>query len=148
MKHRRQSGFTLIELMVTIAILGILSVTAVPMMQGYAAASRVTAATNELLATMAHARGEAIRRGTTVTITANGGDWRAGWTSTTAGGVVVNAAGAQSAQLQFGNALNSIAFASDGTTTNTGNIAISSTSSYTSKTGTLQVLGSGKVVLQ
>lgn len=133
-------GFSLVELMVTIAILAILATIAAPAMQGQIAASRVTTATNDLLGTLAHARSEAVRRSTTVTVTATGGDWKNGWTSTAS-----SSAGAQAADIQFGNTITSVAFSPDGTTLNTGAIAVSSTSGYTSKSKSIQILGSGKV---
>ncbi len=125
--------------MVTIAILAILATIAAPAMQGQIASSRVTAATNDLLTTLANARSEAVRRGTTITVTATGGDWKKGWTSTGN-----SSAGAQAGDIQFDNTITSIAFSSDGTTANTGSIQISSTSGYTSKTRSIQILGSGK----
>ncbi|MCB4361260.1 GspH/FimT family pseudopilin [Quatrionicoccus australiensis] len=134
------SGFSLVELMVTIAILAILAMMAAPSMQGQIASSRVTAATNDLLTTLAHARSEAVRRGITVTVTATGGDWKNGWTSTAG-----SSAGAQAGDIQFNNAISIVAFASDGTSANTGTIAVSSTSTYTSKAKSIQILGSGKV---
>lgn len=141
------SGFTLVELMITIAILAILALAAAPSMQGQIAASRVSTATNDLLGTLAHARSEAVRRGTTITVTPTGGDWKKGWTSTAG-----RNASAQASDIQFDNAISSIAFSSDGTSTvtggtspNTGLITISSTSGHTSKTKSIQILGSGKV---
>ena len=126
--------------MVTIAILAILAMMAAPLMQGQIASSRVTAATNDLLTTLAHARSEAVRRGITVTVTATGGDWKNGWASTAG-----SSASAQAGDIQFNNTINTVAFAPDGTSANTGTIAVSSTSKYTSKARSIQILGSGKV---
>ena len=46
----RQVGFTLIELMIVLAIVGIISMTAIPMYQGYVAGSQVKRAFGEVSA--------------------------------------------------------------------------------------------------
>lgn len=70
-------GFTLIELMVTIAILAIVLTVAVPGFQDFVARNRLAAATNELVSALALARSEAVKRATRVTVSS--ADWTAGW---------------------------------------------------------------------
>lgn len=56
------AGFSLVELMVTVAVLAVLLGLAVPSFQGVIQQNRLTAATNELVAAVQLARAEAIRR--------------------------------------------------------------------------------------
>lgn len=78
---RLQQGFTLIELMVTLAIASILMLIAVPSLTTYRRNAELTSATNTLLAAINAARGEAMKRGTNAMVvpTNNGTNWNAGW---------------------------------------------------------------------
>ncbi|WP_185957738.1 GspH/FimT family pseudopilin [Tepidiphilus olei] len=80
------SGFTLVELMVTIAVLAILLAIGIPSFASLIASNRLTSATNELIASLQTARTEALRRNVRVTVcpaaptaTACSGAWRDGW---------------------------------------------------------------------
>ena len=64
----RQSGFTLIELMVTMAVLAILAVVAVPGMTMLINGNRLSGMNDELTASVQLARSEAIRRNAPVTM--------------------------------------------------------------------------------
>lgn len=81
----RQRGFSLIELMVTIAVLAILVAIGLPSFQGTMRSNQVATGTNELLASMSLARSEAIRNpgGAGICATGDGegcgGDWNGGW---------------------------------------------------------------------
>lgn len=70
-------GFTLIELMITIAILAIVLGVAVPSFQDFVRRNRVTATANNLVSALALARSEAVKRATRVTVAS--GDWAGGW---------------------------------------------------------------------
>lgn len=78
-------GFTLVELMVTISIVGILSAIAVPNFNEALLSSKLRANANKLVASIYLARGEAIKRNSVVTLcaSANGtsctGAWKDGW---------------------------------------------------------------------
>ncbi|MFS2036806.1 GspH/FimT family pseudopilin [Polaromonas sp. CT11-55] len=89
-------GLTLVELLVALAIIAIVAGFAIPSFLGLVASTRVSATVNAFVADTHYARGEAIRRGKTVTIcrsadpvahppkcsSGNGaavGGWREGW---------------------------------------------------------------------
>jgi type IV fimbrial biogenesis protein FimT len=85
----KTAGFTLIEMMVTIAVLGILTSLALPAYQGFIASSRITAQANEFLTSLSIARSEAIKRNATITMSAKTGGWAKGWVITDAGGTTL-----------------------------------------------------------
>lgn len=72
-KSRDHSGFTLVELMVAVAVIGILAIVAVPGMTALISNSRATAQAEELVSTFQLARAEAIRRNARVTVCAGTG---------------------------------------------------------------------------
>lgn len=85
-------GFTLVELMVTVAILVILLAIGVPAMQGFLASRQVAGKADALASAIRFARSEALKRAQPVTIcqttTADSvtptcdtgtGDWNSGW---------------------------------------------------------------------
>lgn len=74
-----QKGFTLIELMMSVALLAILVTVAVPAFQGLVESRRITTKTNLLLSSVNTTRSEAIKRGEVVTLKAVDGDFAKGW---------------------------------------------------------------------
>ena len=73
------AGFTLIELMVIVIVLAVTLSLAVPAVQEMIKNNRVTSQTNEMLALVAFARNEAIRRNQAVTLTL--ASTNSGWTA-------------------------------------------------------------------
>jgi len=87
MNQRTGKGFTLIELMVTLAVAAILLTMGVPSFRATVENNRLTAAANELVGALNLARSEAIKRGVRVTVCKSSdgatcttsGNWEQGW---------------------------------------------------------------------
>lgn len=76
-----QVGFTLIEMMVVLAIAGILLAVAAPGFVNYQKNAELTSTANSLVAGINAARGEAMKRGmNAMLVPAAGNDWNTGWT--------------------------------------------------------------------
>lgn len=78
-RSRNSRGFTLVELIVTIAILGIVASIAVPSFREIIVRMNTTDNTNQLVGALNLARAEAVKRGRAAGVIANGGDWNQGW---------------------------------------------------------------------
>lgn len=99
MRLVRRQGFTLIELIVTIAIVAILMALAAPFFGNASLSGQLAANANNLLASMTLARSEAIKRNGSVTLCistdgatcATTGNWEQGWivTATVSGATSV-----------------------------------------------------------
>ncbi len=79
MTNGLQRGFTLIEMLVTVAILAIILGIGVPSLQPLIERYRISAASNRLFTALTTARSEAIRRGQDVTLSRTGVSWAGGW---------------------------------------------------------------------
>ena len=84
---KKNSGFTLTELMVTLVIVGIVAVIGGPSLRTFVQGSQLVSSSNELVSTLHVARSEAIKLNRKVTICAStdgtscsgGAKWQKGW---------------------------------------------------------------------
>lgn len=122
MEKKYNSGFTIVELMVTIALLGILAAWAAPGFENIVRDNRQATQINDFVSSVQMARSEAIKRGASVTLctSADGvscsgaAGWQQGWlvfidldddTVVDAGETVINVgSGLDGGNTLFGNA--------------------------------------------
>jgi type IV fimbrial biogenesis protein FimT len=80
--RRGSAGFTILEAMIVITILGVLAVFAIPSFGYLAASTRVKGASTELYLALIRARAESVKRNRSVAVVATSGNkdtWAAGW---------------------------------------------------------------------
>ena len=107
---KKIGGFTLVEMMIVIGVLGILIAIALPNFSQWIASERVRGAANDLYTGLMMARSEAMKRNVQVDVGRSSGsstDWSAGWSVKLTGGTVF--------QTQDANAAVTIAGPSAGT---------------------------------
>ena len=79
--RRRATGFTLVEIMVVVAIVAVLGAVAAPSFTELIAAQRLKGASSDLFSALMRARSEAIKRNTEVSLSpALASQWQSGWT--------------------------------------------------------------------
>jgi type IV fimbrial biogenesis protein FimT len=76
----RHRGFSVLELMIVIAIIGILTAVGFPSLQQMVIASRIKTTAADIHRSLLRARSEAIKQNTNITVTATNGSWMDGWT--------------------------------------------------------------------
>ena len=119
-RWRRRStarGFTLVEMIVTLAIVGILAMIAAPSFSAFIANQRVRMASYDLFADLSLARSEAVKRNANVTIArpvGAGSTWAAGWTITDSNGNTLRTHSALSSTIKETTGPASVVFILDG----------------------------------
>ena len=115
--QRKIRGFTLIELMVTVAVLAVLASLAAPSFRQMLAAQRVRTTGYDMVGDLVLARSEAIKRGENVTITPVVSNWALGWSVNVAStSEVLGGQGRVGNGVQFTMAPTSITFDRNGRT--------------------------------
>ncbi|HEY9868788.1 MAG TPA: GspH/FimT family protein [Candidatus Obscuribacterales bacterium] len=77
---RTSRGFSVIELVIVIVIVAVLAAMAGPSFREYIASQRIKNASFDLIAALAFARSEALKRNANVHLCAGGTNWATGWT--------------------------------------------------------------------
>jgi type IV fimbrial biogenesis protein FimT len=75
---RKSSGFTFMELVITLAVAAVVTSMALPSLSSLTRNTRVKQTATDMLMTLAYARNEAINRNAQVSVVAFG-SWNAGW---------------------------------------------------------------------
>jgi len=79
MRRGTADGFTMIELLIVLVLVGVLATLAAPNLQDFVARNRLKSAASDLHFSLSLARSEAIKRNSPVAVELNGGDWANGW---------------------------------------------------------------------
>jgi type IV fimbrial biogenesis protein FimT len=84
--NKKYHGFTLIELIITLAVVSILLLTGIPMLNQMTTSNRLVTQINSIAGSLALARSESIKRGHSITLcgstdgtTCNTSSWESGW---------------------------------------------------------------------
>ncbi len=139
---RRSAGFTLVELITVVAIMGILAALAGPSFTDMIARQRLRTGAFDLVGDLMLARSEAIKRGESVTVTP-GDNWALGWTVDSAGGARISERAAFGAKVESPAGASALTFSRDGRAAATSSIEFSSplTSDVAARCVTVQPSG-------
>ena len=80
LRRRAAPGFTLVELMTVMAVLGLLMAIAVPGLREFLVGQKVKVLAYDMTSDLLLARSEALKRNVNVNMTATGASWASGWT--------------------------------------------------------------------
>jgi type IV fimbrial biogenesis protein FimT len=85
------AGFTLVEMVTALAVLGLLAMAAIPMFRELAASQRVQTTASDLQTSLLRARSEAIKQNTVVKMMPVG-SWKGGWVISAGGEAIATRA--------------------------------------------------------
>ncbi len=77
--RQTQRGYTMIELMVTLAVLMILTTAALPSFRSFIVSQRIKTASFDIVSSLLMARSEAVKRNANVDVTPTNASWLNGW---------------------------------------------------------------------
>lgn len=146
--HSRSGGFTLVELMVTLAVVAILATIGVPSYQTLVNNNRLTTQANSLVSAMNFARSEAIKRSQSVTVADSNGDtaWAGGWVVRDANGNILRTFAALEGQSTLTGSATSVVYRGSGFINATTTITFSLCDNRTGETGrTISISTTGRV---
>ena len=126
----KQSGFTIIELMIVITVIGVMAAFAGPSFTTMIDNNRITTQTNQFILAVQIARSEAVKRGRSVSLTAtDGSDWGQGWDVKDENDVVIQTFDAVPSGLTIVSAgiKTSFSFGSDGDVNTTDTLTVCKT---------------------
>lgn len=148
-RRRRSAGFTMVELLITLAIATILTTIAIPSFSGLIASQRAKTAASELFASFLTARSDAIMRNANVTVSPLTGGWSKGWQILDSANNVLESHGALAANVAIPQS-GGVTFRPSGrvTTTSTSMFVITTTSGSSTNHQCISLNLSGRPYMQ
>lgn len=145
---RPASGFTLVELMVTIAVAAILVAVALPSFQRMTSNNNITNMYYDLMAALHNARSEAVTRGAPIRVKATSTNWSDGWAVVTDDDTALRTYGARDPKYKMTTSpagLDEVGFNARGATANAVCFTLKDQSGAGSKVMHITILASGSV---
>ena len=161
-------GFTLVELLVTMALVAILLAVGIPSYQSITTSNRMAGEMNALIGDLQVARSEAVKQGLTVTICpsnstaapyacSNSSNWSGGWvifvgvssaTSSNPLRLQPSLGGTDVLQSNSTTAVQAVSFNRNGFSTNTGSITLNDANSTVDRRRCAVIAAAGRISLQ
>ena len=130
---RRAAGFTIIEVLMVVVILGILVSMGLPSMRDLIASTKVKTATSDVFASLIFARSEAIKRNSAIEIVpVVSTNWNAGWRVRPAGTTTdLTVQDAITGDVAIGGPNSNLRYRGDGRLTDSGGVVLTSDVAFT-----------------